>query len=88
MLVIPALGRLRYEDGEFEATLSYIVNSRLAWLYNEILPQNNKLSVDHTQLDSSIHLFMYLLIHLINSYEYCYYLPPHTLTPKFHVLEA
>jgi hypothetical protein len=29
--VIPALGRLREEDYEFEASLAFILNSRPAW---------------------------------------------------------
>jgi hypothetical protein len=31
MYLIPALRRLRLEDPEFEANLSYIVRSRPAW---------------------------------------------------------
>jgi hypothetical protein len=31
MPIIPALRRLRQEDGEFKASLGYIVSSRAAW---------------------------------------------------------
>jgi hypothetical protein len=31
MAVIPAFGRLRQEDLEFQTSLGYIVSSRLAW---------------------------------------------------------
>jgi hypothetical protein len=32
MMVIPILWRLRQEDGEFKATLGYIVSLRTAWV--------------------------------------------------------
>lgn len=39
--VVLALGRLNQEDEEFEASLDYIVNPKLAWL-PEALSQNKQ----------------------------------------------
>jgi hypothetical protein len=42
MFIIPALGRLRQEDGEFEASLGYIASSSLGHIVRICLTKKKK----------------------------------------------
>jgi hypothetical protein len=49
--VIPALGRLRQENHEFEASLGYIPSSRSTWAVNKTLSQKQTNKIN--QIDTN-----------------------------------